>query len=133
MKKVFVILLVALLLNSGAVLFFAQTLPRAAEKDFIAAYDAQVRKTIATFPDLPGIAIVVIKDDRPIFVRAYGMADREAGLKADTDTLYYIASSTKAFTALAASMLDQEGKIKLSDAVTKHTPGVHFKSDIPDK
>jgi hypothetical protein len=37
MKKVIVILLFALLLNSGAVLFFAQTLPRAAEKDFIAA------------------------------------------------------------------------------------------------
>jgi CubicO group peptidase (beta-lactamase class C family) len=30
-------------------------------------------------------------------------------------------------------MLDQEGKIKLSDPVTKYTPGVHFKNDIPDK
>jgi CubicO group peptidase (beta-lactamase class C family) len=61
------------------------------------------------------------------------MADREAGIKADTDTLYYIASSTKSFTALTAAMLDQEGKIKLSDPVTKYTPGVRFKSEIPDK
>src|SRR6185436_9915407 len=105
----------------------------AAEKDFTEAYDAQIRKTMATFPDLPGIAIVVIKDDKPIFIRAYGMADREAGIKADTDTLYYIASSTKSFTALAATMLDQEGKIKLSDPVTKYTPGVRFKTEIPDK
>jgi CubicO group peptidase (beta-lactamase class C family) len=133
MKKAIVILLVALLLNSGAVLCFAQTLPRAAEKDFIAAYDAQVRKTIATFPDLPGIAIVVIKDDSPIFVRAYGMADEEAGIRADTDTLFYIASSTKSYTALAAAMLDQEGKIKLSDPMTKYTPGIRFKNEIPEK
>jgi CubicO group peptidase (beta-lactamase class C family) len=133
MKKAIVISLVALLLNSASVFVFAQTSPQVAEKDFIAAYDAQIRKTIRTFPDLPGIAIVVIKDDRPIFVRAYGMADKEAGLKADTDTLYYIASSTKSFTALAAAMLDKEGKIKFSDAMTKYTPGVHFKSNIPDK
>ena len=133
MKKAIVISLVALLLNSAGVFVFAQTGAPATDKDFTAPYDAQIRKTLATFPDLPGLAIVVIKDDRPIFVRAYGMADKEAGIKADTDTLYYIASSTKSFTALAAAMLDQEAKIKLSDALTKYTPGVHFKNDIPDK
>src|SRR5687768_4716765 len=131
MKKAIVISLVALLLNSAGV--FAQTLPAATGKEFTAAYDAQVGKTLATFPDLPGIAIVVIKDDKPIFLRAYGMADKEAGIKADTDTLYYIASSTKSFTALAAAMLDKEGKIKFSDAMTKYTSGIQFKNDIPDK
>jgi CubicO group peptidase (beta-lactamase class C family) len=120
-----------LLLNLCNVCVFAD--PRAAEKDFTAAYDAEVRKTITTFPDLPGIAIVVIKEDQPIFVRAYGMADREAGIKADADTLFYIASSTKAFTALVAAMLDQEGKLKFSDAMTKYSPGIRFKSEIPDK
>ena len=132
MKKAIVISLVGLLLNS-VVLAFPQTDPRAAEKDFTANYDANIRKTIATFPELPGIAIVVIKDDKPIFLRAYGMADKEAAIKADTDTLFYIASSTKAFTALAAAMLDQEGKIKFSDPVTKYTPGIQFKTAIPDK
>ena len=133
MKKAIVISLVILLLNSAGLFCFAQTDSRATEKDFVAAYDARIRKTIGTLPDLPGIAIVVIKDDRPIFLRAYGMADKEAGIKADTDTLFYIASSTKSFTALAAAMLDQEGKIKFSDALTKYTPGVRFKNDIPDK
>src|ERR1041384_5482281 len=116
MKKAIVISLVALLLNSTSPFVFAQTLRAASDKDFNAAYDAQIRKTLATFPDLPAIAIVVIKDDRPIFVRAYGMADKEAGIKADSDTLFYTGSSTKSFTALAAAMLDQEGKIRLSDA-----------------
>ena len=58
MKKVIVISLVALLLNSAGVFVFAQTDTRTAEKDFTAAYDDHIRKTMATFPDLPGIAIV---------------------------------------------------------------------------
>src|ERR1051325_4795431 len=106
MKKAIVISLVALLLNSAFV--FAQSESAATPKDFAAAYDAQVSNTLKTFPELPGIAIVVIKDDKPIFIRAYGMADREAGIKSDVDTLYYIASSTKSFTGLAAAMLDRE-------------------------
>jgi len=133
MKKAIATSLVVLLFNSVSALVFAQGSPAAAEKDFSAAYDAQVSKTLATFPDLPGIAIVVIKDDKPIFVRAYGMADREAGIKADPDTLYYIASSTKSFTALTAAMLDKEDKIKFSDPVTKYTPGIKFKNEIPQK
>jgi CubicO group peptidase (beta-lactamase class C family) len=133
MKKAIVISLIALLLNSAGVFVSAQSLPPAAEKNFVKAYDAYVSKTLSAIPDLPGIAIVVIKDDKPIFLRAYGMADREAGIKADTDTLFYIASSTKSYTALVAAMLDKEGKIKLSDPVTKYTPGVRFKSEIPDK
>jgi CubicO group peptidase (beta-lactamase class C family) len=76
MKKAIATSLVVLLFNSVSAFVFAQGLPAAADKDFTAAYDAQVSKTLATFPDLPGIAIVVIKDDKPIFVRAYGMADK---------------------------------------------------------
>ena len=132
MKKAIVISLLVLLLNSTGIVVVAQPDARTA-KDFTAAYDAQIRKTIEAFPDLPGIAVVVIKDDKPIFVRAFGMADKEAGVKADTDTLYYIASSTKSFTALAAAMLDQEGKIKFSDPVVKYTTGIHSKNDIPEK
>jgi CubicO group peptidase (beta-lactamase class C family) len=133
MKKAIVISLVVLLVNSAGGFVFAQTLPPATEKDFTAAYEDRIRQTLGTFPELPGIAIVVIKDDKPIFLRTYGMADKEAGIKADIDTLFYIASSTKSFTALAAAMLDKEGKIKFSDPITKYAPGIRFKSDIPDK
>ena len=134
MKKAIVISLVALLVNSAGGFVFAQTLLARQRKRTSPQPTMLVCvKTIATFPDLPGIAIVVIKDDKPIFLRAYGMADKEAGIKADTDTLYYIASSTKSFTALAAAMLDKEGKIKFSDPLTKYTPGIRFKNDIPDK
>ena len=131
MRKAPAALVIALLLNS--VCAFAQPPATRNSKEFTDAYDAYIRRSLELLPDIPGIAIVVIKDDKPVFVRAYGLADKEAGTKADTETLFYIASSTKAFTALAAAMLDQEGKIKFSDPVTKYATGVTFKNQIPDK
>ena len=131
MKKTVISLILALLLNSARVV--AQQNGGRGPKEFTGSYEAFIATTLERFPDIPGIAIVVIKDDKPIFLRAYGMADREAGTKADTDTLFYIASSTKAFTALAAEMLDAEGKIKFSDPVIKYASGVTFKNQIPEK
>lgn len=128
MKKAIVISLVVLLLNSGSV--FAQG---DGGRDFNAAFDAAIVKTLEKIQDVPGIAFVVIKDDKPILTKAYGMADKEAGLKADTDTTWYMGSTTKSFTALVAAMIDKEGRIKLSDPVTKYTTGIPFKTPLPDK
>lgn len=131
MKKAPAALVIALLFNS--VCTFAQPRADRTPKEFVANYEAYVRKSMESVPDLPAIAIVVIKDDKPIFVRAYGMADREAGIKADANTMFYIASSTKSFTALAAALLDRDGKIKLGDPITKYAEGITFKNPIPDK
>jgi CubicO group peptidase (beta-lactamase class C family) len=131
MRNAIAVLIVILLLSS--VYVPAQANDRAAQKDFEKAFDAFVRKTLEKLPDIPGVAVVVVKDDRPIFVHAYGMADKESGKAADTDTLFYIASSTKSFTALAASLLDREGKIKLSDPITKYSSGIELRSPLPDK
>jgi hypothetical protein len=49
MKKAIVISLIALLLNSAGISVFAQTIRPASEKDFVTAYDNQVRQTIAKF------------------------------------------------------------------------------------
>ena len=131
MKKAIVISLVAILLNSACV--FAQTPYAENQKEFTSAYDSYIRRTMEKIPDIPGFAIVVVRDDKPIFVRGYGMANKEAGTKADADTLFYIASSTKSFTALAAALLDKEGKIKLSDPVTKYAAGINLKNPLPEK
>ena len=132
MRKLATLLLIivfALLSAPG----FAQSSTAATEKAFVDSLNSFILKTTERLPDIPGIAIVVIKDDKPIFIKAYGMADKEAGIKADTDTLWYIASSTKSFTALAAQMLDKEGKIKFSDPITKYAPDITFKNQIPDR
>jgi CubicO group peptidase (beta-lactamase class C family) len=103
------------------------------DKEFTTDLDNFIRQTMAAVPELPSVAMVVVKDDKPIFMQAYGLADKERGTKPDADTLYYIASSTKSYMALAAALLDREDKIKLSDPVTKYFPGVTFKNPIPEK
>jgi CubicO group peptidase (beta-lactamase class C family) len=47
--------------------------------------------------------------------------------------LFYIASSTKAYTALAAETIDREGKIKLADPINKYTAGIQFKDRSPTR
>lgn len=130
MKRAILITTFLFLLSAGA---FAQTDEAVREKAFAEKFDAYVRTTMEKIPDVPGLAVVVVKDDRAIFVRAYGFADREAGTKADTDTLFYIASSTKSFTALAAALIDHEGTIKLSDPVNRYTGRMTMKTAIPDQ
>jgi CubicO group peptidase (beta-lactamase class C family) len=112
---------------------FAQTITPVSEKDLGSELDAYVRQTMEAFPEIPSVAMVVVKDDKPIFMRAYGLVNKENGVKPDSNTLYYIASSTKSYMALAAAILDREGKIKLSDPITKYAAGVTFKNAIPDK
>src|SRR5882724_2455764 len=130
MKHLIVVTLLALLLSPSAL--FAQT-TKAPDTAFSTDYDAFIHKVMKRVPEIPSVAIVVIKDDQPVFLRAYGLADKESGVKADTDTLYYIASSTKSFMAMAAALLDKEGKIKLDDPMTKYAAGLTFTTSIPDK
>ncbi|MEO6655563.1 MAG: serine hydrolase, partial [Pyrinomonadaceae bacterium] len=131
MKKNLVFVLIAFVANIFNTA--AQSAKVDPKSNFGDTFDAYIRQTMGKVPDIPGVAIVIIKDDKPIFVRAYGMADMESGRKADTDTVFYIASSTKSFTALAAALLDREGKIKLSDPITKYAAGLELKTSLPDK
>ena len=131
MKKTSLAVLIALLLNS--VCTFAQQGGARNPAEFTGNFDTFIRQTLERIPDIPAVAVVVVKDNKPIFVRGYGLADREAGTKADENTLFYIASSTKAYTALAAAMLDKEGKIKFADPATKYASGIQFKNTIPER
>jgi CubicO group peptidase (beta-lactamase class C family) len=132
MRKLTTLLLVVIF-AIGSTTAQTRSNSQGAEKAFADSMERFILRTTEKLPDIPAIAIVVIKDDTPVFMKAYGMADREAGIKADENTMWYIASSTKSFTALAAEMLDAEGKIKFSDPITKYAPGITFKNAIPQR
>ncbi|HXY42281.1 MAG TPA: serine hydrolase domain-containing protein, partial [Vicinamibacteria bacterium] len=53
---------------------------------------------------------------------AYGKADREAGTAMRKDSVFRVASQTKAFTSVAVMMLVEEGRIGLADPVSKFIP-----------
>lgn len=77
---------------------------------------------------VPGLAIVVVKDDKVIYLDTFGYRNIEKKLSVTPDTQFYIASATKPFTATGIMTLVDQGKIKLDDPVKKYLP----RMELPD-
>ena len=84
--------------------------------------DATVERARSTF-DVPGIAVAVVKDGQVVFERGYGVRELGKPAPVQADTLFAIASNTKAFTATALNLLAEQGKLKMDDRVIDHLPG----------
>lgn len=90
--------------------------------------DSLVEKTLKVF-DVPGIAVGIIKDGKVIHAKGYGVRSLKTRQAVDENTLFGIASNSKAFTAFALGMLMDEGKLKWDDKVTDYIP--EFKMYAP--
>jgi len=82
---------------------------------------------------VPGMSIAIVKDDKVVWTRGFGLADVAAKRPADESTIYAVGSTTKAFTATLVGMLVDEGKVKWDDPVTKHLPYFDLQVRSDDK
>ena len=87
---------------------------------FVAETDSFINALLAQLPEIPSVALAVVIDDQVILTRGYGTADREHHIPASDETVYYIASATKPFTALAAALLDERGTLDLDSSLASH-------------
>ena len=71
---------------------------------------------------LPGFHLVVSRHGKVAHQHRYGMRDMEASLPVDADTIWRIYSMTKPITSVALMMLVEEGKLLLTDPVSKFIP-----------
>ena len=71
---------------------------------------------------IPGLAVAVVHDDEIIYARGFGELERGRGDPVDADTLFGVASTTKAMTAASLAMLVDEGKLDWDDRVVDHMP-----------
>ncbi len=85
------------------------------------AIDTLVQRTLGAF-DVPGIAVCVIKDGKIVHSKGYGVRSLNTGQPMDENTLFGIASNSKAFTTAALGMLVDEGKLDWDDKVRKYIP-----------
>jgi len=76
---------------------------------------------------IPGAAVLVVKDGRVVVSKGFGILETGKPEKVDENTLFMIASNTKAFTGTALAMLDVEGKCSLDDRVQQYLPGFTMK------
>ena len=97
----------------------AQT--RAAAPDPLAGLDAYIERAMRDW-ELPGLAIAIVKDDRIVYARGFGVREIGRPERVDENTVFAVASNTKALTATALGVLSREGKLRLNDPVIRHLP-----------
>src|SRR4029077_2851254 len=89
--------------------------------DPFANFDAHALQALADWKT-PAMAISVVKEGRVVFARGYGVRQLGGNARVDADTVFPIASITKAFNATALAMLVDEGRVRWTDPVLKHLP-----------
>lgn len=110
------------------VLLWSPTIVRAQAKSGAAVIqdlDAFIARAMAT-DVTPGLAVAVVRGADVIYVKGFGFADKERNRRVTADTQFYIASTTKSFTALAAAVLASRGTIDLDAPLSRALPGAKF-------
>ncbi|HRN62201.1 MAG TPA: serine hydrolase [Gammaproteobacteria bacterium] len=90
--------------------------------------DAEVRAAIERYR-LPGIAVGVIERGEVVFARGYGEAAAGTGDPVTAETMFKIASNSKAMTAALLARLVDQGKLEWTDPVVKHLPDFRMHDD----
>jgi CubicO group peptidase (beta-lactamase class C family) len=71
---------------------------------------------------IAGAVALILQNGQPVYQRAVGWSDKEGGARMQTDTIFRIASQTKAITSTAVLQLQERGKLIVTDPVSKYIP-----------
>ena len=96
------------------------------------AVDELVERTMKAF-EVPGAAIAIVRGDAVLHLKGYGGKLIGKDDPITPDTLFMIASTTKAFTTTAMAMLIDEGKMAWDDPVQKHIPFFRLADPLADR
>ncbi len=81
-----------------------------------------LNRVVAEIPEIPGMSMAVVRQGEVVYLGAAGHRDVEARLPATVETPFYIASSTKSFTGMAAAILAEQGRLDLDAPITRYIP-----------
>lgn len=98
----------------------------AAQQKPLTGFDAYVEHAMHDW-QVPGLAIAIVRHDSVIFARGYGVREVGKPGRVDANTVFAIASTTKAFTSASLGMLVDEGKLSWDDTVRKWLPYFQLK------
>jgi putative ATP-binding cassette transporter len=88
----------------------------------MAAVEERVRQLMAE-GDIPGLSLVIVRGDgQPVYMKGFGYADLHRKTPVTADTLFELASCSKAFTALAALKCEADGLLDLEAPVSRYLP-----------
>jgi CubicO group peptidase (beta-lactamase class C family) len=96
------------------------------------AVDAIVEAGMKSW-QVPGVALAIVRDQKVVYVKGYGVREVGTDHAVSPDTLFAIASCSKAFTAAAAGVLVDEGRLAWDDPVRKHLPWFQLSDPLADR
>lgn len=76
---------------------------------------------------IPGLSLVIVNRDQLLYQKDFGFANVDRKEPVTQQTMFELGSTSKAFTALGILCLEAEGKLQLSDPVTKYLPWLRLK------
>lgn len=79
--------------------------------------------------NVPGAALLVLKDGKPLLRKGYGLANLEQHTEVTPDTDFRLASVSKQFTAAAILLLAEDGKLRLDDSIRHWLPSLPATTD----
>ena len=94
--------------------------PAASDSTFAKEIDIFIKALVAE--DKFSGAVLIAKDDKPIFQKAYGLASKEFNVPNQTNTKFNVASMGKMFTGVVVAQLAEQGKLSFNDFIGKHLP-----------
>lgn len=99
-------------------LFSTLTLTAQTDVQALKTYLAQAQKDW----NIPGMAVGIVKDGKVVLSEGFGVLQEGKDKKVDGNSLFAIASNTKAFISAAIAILVEEGQLDWDDPVRKHLP-----------
>jgi CubicO group peptidase (beta-lactamase class C family) len=99
--------------------------PSRPEAPFAADRLARIDRELQRYVDenqLAGAVALVLRDGQPVYERAVGWSDKEGGVRMGIDTIFRIASQSKAITSAAVLTLVEQGRIDLDNPVSRFIP-----------
>jgi CubicO group peptidase (beta-lactamase class C family) len=96
-----------------------------------AAVDTAVKEALRDW-EVPGVAVAVVRNDEVVYLKGFGVRELGKEDPVTPDTVFPIASCTKAFTTIGMAMLVDEGKMAWDDPVRKHLDYFHLADPLAD-
>ncbi|ADB37912.1 serine hydrolase [Spirosoma linguale] len=114
-------LLVFLLVTSWCVVTSAFAQSKKTATDPVTRYDAYIQQAVRDWK-VPGLTVTVVKDGKILLKKGYGVRVIGKPDPVDSQTLFAMASTTKAMTAACLGMMVDEGKLNWDDPVADYLP-----------
>jgi CubicO group peptidase (beta-lactamase class C family) len=101
--------------------------PLLADGDRFSRFEGQLDR-LRIFLKIPGLSAAIVSNEKVVWAKGFGFADRDKRVPATPETLYHVCSLTKTFAATMVLRLAAQDKLHLEDPASRYTAEVEGES-----